>query len=403
MAVTRRIVLALAAGGLVQWPRSLEPQPQAAAAATAGTTYTVTTAGDYYTTVQRYLTTLANRADKSIPWTLQFAPGTYDLPNQWTVTGLQNVHITSQDPDNPATFNKGAKWAGEYIMRFYFGSNLRISHLNFKGNHVYAPSDNVKHWADQGIWFASTHDTRVDHCSFTDIGNAAIRHNTSLDDRVNGVNSWNHVIEDCTFSNCWQITTTQEGDTHHGGSRNWTFRRNTLTNARGSVKFATRTAGGHHGYILDNTWHSSSGTAIEIVSENNVDVQRNRFANIAGMLVNAYSNDAQPTGFPWGGSLRFTDNVSTGSGDGIRISMNAYPDGYRPIGSGLVIDNNAISNTRNPNAEPIRVVRGGINGITFTNNDFAGNAASRIYYFDSRCTGITIRGNTRNGAPYPRG
>ncbi|SDS90517.1 Right handed beta helix region [Friedmanniella luteola] len=392
--VTRRsALLLLAALGLGRGSAQ-------AATTSPATTLTVTPTGDYFATVQAHLNTLARRADTGTRYTLQFAPGTYHLRNQWTVTGLQNVHLTSQDPAHPAVLTKGATWGGEYIARFYFGANIRVSDLSFVGNHVYTPADSVVHWADQGLWFASCHDTRVDHCTFTDIGNAAIRHNTSLDDAP-GVHSYDHVIEDCTFNNCWQVTTTQEGGTKHGGSRYWTFQRNTLNRMRGAVKFASRTPGAHHGKILDNTWTpTTTNAAVELCSVDEVEVRGNTFTGIRGFVVNGYTNTAQPVGFPWGTNITFAGNTVDGAGDVFRLSFDAYPNGADPTGSNLVIDDNDISHVRTTDSDAIRVANGRVVGLRFTDNRFSAMGSRIVHAFGSS-TGVVIAGNSRDGARYP--
>jgi len=390
------------AGAYLDAHAALHQAYNARKAVSAARTYTVTPTGDYHAVAQKYLTKLANRSDKTTQWTLQFAPGTYNLPTQWTVTGLQNVHITSQDPSNPAILNKGPRWSGEYLLRMYYGSNIRVSHLNFNGNLVYDPADQTVHWGDQGIWFASCHDTRVDHCRFSNIGNAAIRHNTKLDD-ARGVHSWNHVVEDNTFTNCWQVTTTQEGGVSHGGSYNWTVQRNTFTTMRGAVKFASRTAGCHTAKILNNRWTNATDTAIELSSVDGVEIRGNSFTNTGGALVNAYTNNINGmTGFPWARGITFADNKSNRSGDGFRLSMNRYPDGYQPHGSNLVLTNNTIAgvSTTDKGQATVRVVYGGVTGVTLTNNRFSRIANKRPRSFDRACTGVKVAGNTLDGSPH---
>lgn len=389
------------AGGHVGAHSVLHQAYNARQGVAAATTYTVTPTGDRHAVTQRYLTALADRSDKATPWTLQFAPGTYDLPDQWTVTGLQNVHLTSQDPANPATLTKGPGWSGEYLVWLYHGSDIRVSHLNFVGDFVDDPGDHGAHWHDQGVWFASCHDTRVDHCSFSDIGNAAIRHNTGLDDEP-GVHSWNHVVEDNTFVNCWQVTTTQEGDVDHGGSHDWTVRHNTFTRMRGSVKFASRTPGAHTAKILHNTWTDAADTPIELCSVDDVEIRGNSFTNTGGSLVNAYTNDVRGVrGFTWAHGITFADNTSHGSRDGFRLAMNRYGDGYQPSGSNLVVRNNTIAGVSSTDTAQatVRVVYGGVAGVVLADNRFSRIENDTPRSFDRACTGISIAGNTLDGSP----
>jgi hypothetical protein len=174
---------------------------------------------------------------------------------------------------------------------------------------------------------------------------------------------------------------------------------------RGSVKIASRTAGSHHCYVLNNTWVSMrpNEPAIEVVSSDDVEIANNNFAGLQYLILNAYSNAAAAVGFNWASNINIHDNVSTGSGDGWRISMDDYADAYSPQGANLIFTNNTTANvtTTNSGQTALRVVNGGISGITFTNNAFNSLANNAAYSFDAACTGITKSGNTKDGAALP--
>jgi hypothetical protein len=366
----------------------------------ASRTMTVNPIGDYTTNLRNLTAQLVTRADANNPWTLRLMPGTFTLTGGVTMTNLDHVHITSVYQNQPATVTKSSINV-EYLFNCKFCNNFRISYLTFVGvTSTYDP--NAIHWPDQGIYIGSSHDTKVDHSTFRNIGNAALRHNTRTDDPILGVNSYNHYIEDNTFENVWQVTTTQDSGTTHGGSRNWWVQRNTFRGMYGSLKFCSRTAGARDGHILNNTFTDSRTGSIEMCSTTALEIRGNTFTNNTGLVFSGYTNDTVAGGFEWGDDVTFADNTITGSVQGFRIAYDTYPDGYKPVGNNLVISGNRVSNLSDtdPNRATFRIVNGAAAGVTITNNAFT-SIANRYYWeIPSGSTGITISGNTVNGAPF---
>jgi hypothetical protein len=366
-------------------------------------TMTVNTVGDYTANLNLLLSQLESRSDKTDLWTLRLMPGTYNLTGPLDADGLRNVRITSVDTSQPASLVKGPAWAGEYMLHCLYCADVRIDHLDFTGKMAtYDPSDNTVHWTDQGIWLGSSHDMRVDHSQFRNIGNAAIRTNTDKDDPVAGVNSWNTWIEDNDFDNVWQVTTTSDNTLTRGGTRDYWFQRNTFSNLRGSLKFCSRTDGAKNAHILDNTWNSSSAQAIELCSVNNVEIRRNNFKNIRSFILNAYTNDLAVTGFQWGEDLTVADNVANDVSLGLRFSLPKYNDNFQPVGRRISISNNQFTKitSADTGGAAIRVVNGPAENVSLTNNALAQVTNGFYWEFDNVSTGLLLQGNTVDGVPY---
>jgi hypothetical protein len=397
--------------GVVSAPAPIPGSNQTYIIDDATRTMTINPVGDYTANLKMLVNRLATRADKSQLWTLRFMPGTYQMTSEVKTTRLENVHITSVDTAQPAHLRKVEGWnsnTGMYLFRCEYCAHVRISYLQFTGlMTVYNPNDTVLHWPDQGVYYASSHNMRVDHSKFYNIGNAAVRTNTLEYDPILGVNSSNSWIEDNYFENVWQITTTSEGSVTHGATRDWWFQRNTIKNLRGSVKNCSRTAGAYGARILNNSWLDSTRDAIELCSVNKVEIRGNTFQNTGGFLVSGYTNNAQKDGvwnasFPWAQDITFAENVSTQSRYGLRLGLDPYTDGYQPVARNLVISNNRLSKvTATEHWKPVfQVEFGPVIGATVTNNTLSEITNGKYWGFASGSSGITIQGNSVNGASY---
>jgi hypothetical protein len=389
---------------LTQWgPAAVAPTPgpaQEYVIDNATRTMTINPVGDFTANLDTLVTQLEGRSDQNELWTLRFMPGTYTLTSDIVMTELKNVHITSVNTASPAVITK-TSMSVEYFFTCRYCSSIRISYLTFEGvTTAYDP--NAVHWPDQGVWFGSSHDTRVDHSTFRHIGNAALRHNTRTDDPILGVNSYNHYIEDNTFEKVWQVTTTQDSGTTHGGSRDWWVQRNTFNQVYGSLKFCSRTSGAERGHILNNTFSNAYNGPIELCSTTDVEISNNTFQNNPGLVVSSYTNDAAGAGFQWGDNITFSNNTITGSVQGLRFDYTPYPDSFQAVGHNLVISGNTflqITDT-DPNRGTIRVVNGIVDNVDILNNTFTSVTTNDLFDLGSS-TNVTIQGNTRDGVQYP--
>jgi hypothetical protein len=371
-------------------------------------TMTINPIGDYTTNLRTLMGQLVTKATATTPWTLRFMPGTYTLTGTIVTSNLDHVHITSVDQIRPATITKPSS-SVDYFLTFRFANNIRISYLTFVGvTSVYDPAwaDGVNdsteaHWPDQGIWFGSSHDTRVDHSTFRNIGNAAIRHNTRLDDPIRPINSYNHFIEDNLFEKVWQVTTTQDGGNTHGGSRDWWVQRNTFKGIYGSLKFCSRTSGASGGHILNNTFLDTVTGPIELCGTTNIEIKTNTFTNINGLVVSAYTNDSAASGYHWGDNITFSGNSITNARQGIRFAYDRYSDGFQPVGHNLVVSGNTFNQMYDTDTGrgTIRVVNGPMIGASILNNTLQ-IVNNNPWDFETGSSGIVIQGNTVNGASY---
>jgi hypothetical protein len=362
-------------------------------------TITINPLGDYTTNLRNLLTQLVTSANSTNQWTLRLMPGTYTLTDELDISNLDYVHITSVNQSQPAKVTKNSINV-EYLIYCRYCSNVRISYLTFEGvTSVYDP--NAIHWPDQGVYFGSSHDTRVDHSTFRNIGNAALRHNTMTNDPILGVNSYNHYIEDNTFEKVWQVTTTQDSGTTHGGSRDWWVQRNTFNQVYGSLKYCSRTAGAARGHILNNTFTNSYNGPIELCSTTDIEIRYNNFQNNVGLVVSSYTNDAAGAGFQWGDNITFSDNTINGSAQGVRFDYTPYPDGFQPVGHNLVVSGNTFNGITDTDTGrgTIRVVNGPMVGASILNNTLS-IVNNNPWDFASGSSGIVIQGNTVNGASY---
>lgn len=292
---------------------------------------------------------LTKRPDQDTPWTWQWRPGAYYLTSQIRLSGLKQVKLVS-NPDQPAQLFKAIGWdnhkSGEYLMTFLMGRNITVSGFEFYGQFSFAKNADPK-WGDQGLLFGSCDTVTLDRNRFFNFGNSALRVTTIERDPVPGIHSFNTRVTNNTFTNIYQISTTSNDNIHGATSHYWLIG-NTFSHLRGSVKFASRTAGAEDLHILDNVIDGGDHYGIEINNYNDVEIRRNRIENIAGVAINIYT--ASPKGgikgFAWGNNYTITENVIRNAGRGIRYAHQPFRDGYQNTPRNLVINNNALENIR---------------------------------------------------------
>lgn len=315
-------------------------------------TITIQPTADAATQINNVLAHLNRRPDQNNMWTVKFQPGRYLLNKSIRLDRLQNVSLVS-DRRNPAILRKDpATFKNEYLFYTRFSKNVAISGFDIYGLSIefkpelYATSTNYI-WHDQGLYFGSCNGVMVNENRFFNFGNAALRITTTEADPVPGVNSFNSTVLRNYFRNVYQVTTTSN-DTIHGGTSNYYFMGNTFDELRGSLKFASRTAGATDVRVHFNNIRSGNTDGIEIVGYNNLEVYKNKIQNVARHAINCYSNGRSGNGFQWGDNLRFISNEISGANWGLRFSADAFGDGYHPSPNNVAIEKNLFSNIKGP-------------------------------------------------------
>lgn len=342
------------------------------------------------------LTYLANRSDQDTPWILSFEGGKYVLTRYIGANYLKNVTLLS-DRKNPAILVKSSRFESEYLFYTRFSKNVSIKGFDFYGlsrvynPNNYLPGSNVPVWNDQGLYFGSSNGVVVNMNRFFSFGNAAVRITTTERDPVPGVNSFNSEVTQNYFNNVFQVTTTSN-DNIHGGSANYLFQGNTFDELRGSVKFASRTAGATNVTIRHNNIRSSSTDGIEIVGYVNMDISNNTFQNIARNAINCYSNSRSVKGFQWGDHLTFKNNVVNNTGGGFRFSADPYADGFKPVPANVTFSNNRFSNLTG-NAPVITLINSPFPGLTITGNTFTNIPSKKYVYIQQKASDLTFSNN----------
>lgn len=322
---------------------------------------------------------LTKRPDSDTPWVWQWLPGAYYLTAQIKLSGLRQVKLVS-NPEQPAQLFKAQGWnnhqSGEYLLVFLMGRNITVSGFEFYGQFSFAKNANPK-WGDQGLLFGSCDTVTVDGNRFFNFGNSALRVTTVERDPVPGVHSFNTRVTHNTFTNVYQISTTSN-DAIHGATAHYWLVGNTFNYLRGSIKFASRTAGAEDVHILDNVINGGDHYGIEINNYNNVEIRRNRIENIAGVAMNIYTASGQvvPTSFAWGNNYTITDNIIRRVGRGIRFAHTPFRDGYRNTPRNLTISNNMLEEVAetDPAIPAIWVTGGKVEGLNVTSNQLSGIA-----------------------------
>jgi len=357
---------------------------------------TIHNTGDAANQINSALTYLANRSDQDTPWTVRFDGGKYVLNRTIGANYLKNVTLLS-DRKSPAILVKGSNFASEYLFYTRFSHNVSIKGFDFYGlsrvynPNNYLPGSTVRVWNDQGLYFGSSNGVVVNMNRFFSFGNAAVRITTTERDPVRGVNSFNSEVTQNYFNNVFQVTTTSN-DTIHGGSANYLFQGNTFDDLRGSVKFASRTAGATNVTIRHNNIRSSSTDGLEIVGYVNMDISNNTFQNIARNAINCYSNGLATTGFQWGDNLTFRNNIVNNTGGGFRFSADAYADGFMPVPANVTFSNNRFSNLTG-NAPVITLLKSSFPGLTITDNTFSNIPSKKYVYLQQQSPNMTFANN----------
>jgi hypothetical protein len=345
---------------------------------------------------------LANLKDKSRNWTVNLAPGKYYVTNQLIVRNLQNVNFLS-NMSNPAQLIKNPGWnsanGGEYLMNVTFSKNVSMSGIQFYGTTDYKQnSDPV--WSDQGLYFGSCDTIWIKNNGFFNFGNSALRVATHERDPIRGVNSRNTQVLNNIFNNIYQISTTTT-DTLHGGTQNYLLQSNVFYNLRGSIKFASRTAGARDIKILNNKINGGSHYGFEINNYNNVEIRGNQLQNIKEFAMNIYNNTQATGAFNWGENYTIADNVITNTGRGLRFSTEPYTNGAKVNAKNVKFDNNSFNSITNTSGSPaISQVNGNIAGLAITRNQLSKIANKKYIGYTSGSTSVVYANNQVNGSAY---
>lgn len=361
------------------------------------------TANATTTDIRNALNYLSSRKDKNLNWTVKFATGKYFIEKQITVRDLQNVDMWSEI-NAPAQLIKASNWnsanGGEYLLNVTYSKNVSMTGMQFYGTTDYKyNSDPV--WPDQGIYFGSCDTILIRNNGFFNFGNSALRVATHERDPIKGVNSRNTKVLNNLFNNVYQISTTTN-DTLHGGTQNYLLQGNVFYNLRGSIKFATRTAGARDVKILNNKINGGSHYGFEINNYNNVEIRGNTMMNIKEFAMNVYNNTRATGTFNWGENYTIADNVVTNVGRGIRFSTEPYANGTKVYGKNLVIDNNTFNGVTNSGygSGAISQINGNIAGLTITRNKLSNVGNKKYINYTSGSSRVNYANNMVNGSPY---
>jgi hypothetical protein len=354
------------------------------------------------TDLRNALNYLANLKDKSKNWTVNLAPGKYFVTNQLTVRNLQNVNFLS-NMNKPAQLIKNSGWnsasGGEYLMHVTYSNNVSMIGMQFYGTTDYKQNSNPV-WPDQGVYFGSCDTVLIKNNGFFNFGNSALRVATHERDPIRGVNSRNTQVLNNLFNNIYQLSTTTT-DTLHGGTQNYLLQSNVFYNLRGSVKFASRTAGASDIKILNNKINGGSHYGFEINNYNNVEIRGNQLQNIKEFAMNIYNNTRATGSFNWGENYTIADNVITNAGRGLRFSTEPYADGVRVNAKNVQFDNNIFNGITNTSGTPaIAQINGNIAGLTITRNQLSNIANKRYIGYTSGSTNVVYANNQVNGSAY---
>lgn len=351
-------------------------------------TITVYPKGNETDSINAALRYLAQRQNKTIKWTLYLDSGEYLINKPLAIDNLENVLITSLS-NNAAVVKKSPTFSGEYLLYIRFSRNIALNNLKLAGKTQVFNSKKPA-WGEQGVYFGSCKNITVSNCYFHDFGDAALKIATSPSDSVKGINSSDIQVLNNHFDNFMQISTT----TARGGSYNYLFKGNKLTNLHGSLKFATRMEGAAKVKITDNSITNSYNNGIEIVGYSDVVIANNVFKNIKNFTINCYTNDKAPKGFQWGDNITIKDNQVYNTRRGIRFSPNPYPDGYIPFPNNFIVVGNLFNGINDSSAPVISIVNGSINGVLIANNKIKNFNGKNWVYTDKNCKKVTLKNNS---------
>ena len=141
---------------------------------------------------------------------------------------------------------------------------------------------------DDGLDVESVQNALIEHCFFRHCGDSAIRicsnpgyFQAKTESMPNaGVSTSQIVLRDCDIFNCYQTSTTASNQYMVGGARDVLFENNKFSFLRGSVKFASRTAGATNIHLIGNIITSSDNHGFEIDSSSDLFIERNTIMNV---------------------------------------------------------------------------------------------------------------------------
>lgn len=362
---------------------------------------TITPTGNYTADIRNAANWLVNRADKNVRYTVKFAPGKYSVTLPlYAPRGMENVDFVS-DPANPAILMKAPNYSGsDFFWNIRFCKNISVSGFEFYGLTTFKNNADPV-WGDQGLMFGSCNGVKVDRNKFYNYGNAALRVTTSEGDPVRGVNSFNTTVTNNIFNNIYQISTTSN-DEIHGATANYLFQNNQVLNLRGSVKFASRTAGAKNVKVLNNTINGGDWFGLEIDNFSDFLIENNVIQNLKSVAINIYTNPRAPKGFAWGDNITIKGNTIKNCGRGIRFSADPFQDGFKYSPKNFVLENNILTNITDPTKSIAAIMvtnSGGINGMKVTYNKLNNIANKNYFYTSPSTTNVMLLGNMIDGKP----
>lgn len=176
---------------------------------------------------------------------------------------------------------------------------------------------------DDGLDIESVQNALIEHCFFRHCGDAAIRicsnpgyFQAKTESLPNGgVSTTQIVLRDCDIFNCYQTSTTASNQYMVGGARDVVFENNKFSYLRGSVKFASRTAGATNIHLIGNLITSSDNHGFEIDTCSDMFIERNTIMNVFNQGIFMLPNN--------GGINNSVTATTTASSTSIVVSSSA--------------------------------------------------------------------------------
>lgn len=259
-----------------------------------------------------------------------------------------------------------------YIMAFRSYYNITIRGCQFFGTTTATDANN---FGEQGVLFSSGTGARFYDNEVSDIGDAAVRSNTSQAISGNTVATYDTWIVNNKFTNVSQVTTTSTGavtgGVAPGGTDGIHIIGNHFYNLKGSVKICSRspvTGAFVQGNLINNATSVATSSGIELCSYKNVEIVGNIVKNSQNWGLNGYTTaETGLNKFDWG-QYTIRDNQFIDVHRGIRLSNDAYP------GDTLQSDTSGISIIGNKIIRPFAT--SGTSGISWVNGPFRGSVMS---------------------------
>jgi len=196
---------------------------------------------------------------------------------------------------------------------------------------------------DDGLDVESVQNALIEHCFFRHCGDSAIRicsnpgyfqgKTESLPDA--GVSTSQIVLRDCDIFNCYQTSTTASNQYMVGGARDVVFENNKFSYLRGSVKFASRTAGATNIHLIGNIITSSDNHGFEIDSTSDLFIERNTIMNVFNQGIFMQPNNGTVNVFtlPLGSANNTTPVLATTTAGSANITVTSNTS----IRAGMII------------------------------------------------------------------